>query len=147
MAALQANRKKYKTPKTVQIYRDLEQLLSWEADLLNRLPNAKGFQLLGEEIFRSTRESLALSDLASKTGNHEAKLSLITAVGVHLNIITTHIRSLRTLSKGPNSPRVLTEKQHLHFIEMMNKISFQQFSWSEKYSQRSDSNQESSPND
>lgn len=140
MAALQANRTNKKR-KTAPIYRELEKLLSWEADVFNRLPKSKGYQLLGEEAFRSTRESLVLSELAYKTPDTTAKKEILGALGVQILIITSSFRSLRELSKLPNHPRVLTEDQFKHFIEMISNISHQQQAWDESNSQRSDTPQ------
>lgn len=141
MAALQTNRKTNKRRKTAPIYREIEILLAWEADVFNRLPKSKGFQLLGEEAFRSTRESLVLTEIAYKTRDIEVKKEMIGSLGVHLLIITSSFRSLRELSKHAVGPKVLTEKQYLHFIDMIDNISHQQRAWEESYSQRSEAPQ------
>mgnify|MGYP003293915821 CR=1 FL=1 len=78
-------------------------------------------------------------DLALKVEDDRAKSNALGALFVQLENIKSVFRTLRELSKDPSRPRVLTEKQYLHFIEIINRISYQQYAWAGKYAQRPES--------
>lgn len=139
MAASPSNRKGQRSSIQTPIYRDLELLLRWEISVVDRLPKSLGYQELGRQAILSTNESLTLVSLALKVEDDRAKSNALGALFVQLENIKSVFRTLRELSKDPSKPRVLTEKQYLHFIEIINRISYQQYAWAGKYAQRPES--------
>ena len=139
MAASPSNRKGQRSSIQTPIYRDLELLLRSQISVVDRLPKSLGYQELGRQAIRSTNESLTLVSLALKVEDDRAKSNALGALFVQLENIKSVFRTLRELNKDPSRPRVLTEKQYLHLIEIINRISYQQYAWAGKYAQRPES--------
>lgn len=110
------------------IYREVERLLFWTMDVVDRLPKSLAMQELGKKVIRDLTESLDAVTLALQTERGDARRECIDVLILRMTSVKTIFRLLYEKSKQSNS-KVLTPKQYTVFLEFVQSIGSEVGRW------------------
>jgi len=134
------------------VYRKIEQLKFWAADVIDRAPNSTSFNCEGARAMQDIEESLLLVDIAIHTKDEKAFFDSMNEVSFRLRDLKTIFRFYRNKSMNPaertigqiGTPvpsrcRVVTAKQYANFITQMFDIEVEINRWIERKTGSADS--------
>ena len=110
------------------IYREVERLLFWAMDVVDRLPKSLAMQELGKKVMNDLTDCLDAVTLALQAEKGAARLEFIDVLILRMTSVKTIFRIMYEKSKQQNT-KVLTPKQYTVFLEFVRSISSETGRW------------------
>ena len=98
------------------IYREVERLLFWAMDVVDRLPKSLAMQELGKKVMNDLTDCLDAVTLALQAEKGAARLEFIDVLILRMTSVKTIFRIMYEKSKQQKT-KVLTPKQYTVFLE------------------------------